>query len=59
MTANIAKGGPLWATPEQIADCIETGLQKKKDVIYAPWFWQIIMLVIKNIPEVIFKRLGL
>ncbi len=59
MTANIAKGGPLWATPEQIADCIETGLQKKKDVIYAPWFWQIIMLVIKNLPEVIFKRLGL
>ena len=59
MTANIAKGGPLWATPEQIADCIEKGLQKKKDVIYAPWFWQIIMLVIKNIPEVIFKRLGL
>jgi len=59
MTANIAKGGPLWATPEQIAACIEKGLQKKKDVIYAPWFWQIIMLVIKNIPEVIFKRLQL
>ena len=59
MTANIAKGGPLWATPEQIAFCIEKGLLKKKNVIYAPWFWQIIMLVIKNIPEVIFKRLGL
>lgn len=59
MTAHLAKGGPLWATPEQIAICIENGLQKKKDVIYAPWFWQIIMLIIKNIPEVIFKRLGL
>lgn len=59
MTAHLAKGGPLWATPEQIAACIENGLQKKKDVIYAPWFWQIIMLVIKNIPEAIFKRLGL
>jgi decaprenylphospho-beta-D-erythro-pentofuranosid-2-ulose 2-reductase len=59
MTANIAKGGPLWATPEQIAACIENGLQKNKDVIYAPWFWQIIMLIIKNIPESIFKRLGL
>lgn len=59
MTAHIEKGGPLWAQPEQIAACIEDGLQKKKDVIYAPWFWLIIMLVIKNIPEVIFKRLGL
>ncbi len=59
MTANIAKGGPLWATPEQIAVCIENGLQKKKDVVYAPLFWQIIMLVIKNVPEVIFKRLQL
>jgi decaprenylphospho-beta-D-erythro-pentofuranosid-2-ulose 2-reductase len=59
MTANIAKGGPLWATPEQIADCIESGISKKRDVIYAPWFWQIIMLVIRHVPEVIFKRLSL
>lgn len=59
MTASMEKGGPLWATPEQIAECIEKGLQKKKDVIYAPWFWRIIMLVIRHIPEIIFKRLGL
>ena len=59
MTASMEKGGPLWATPEQIAACIEKGLQKKKDVIYAPWFWRIIMLVIRHIPEIIFKRLGL
>ena len=59
MTAAIEKGGPLWATPEQIADCIENGLQKKRDVIYAPWFWQIIMLVIQHIPEMIFKKLSL
>jgi decaprenylphospho-beta-D-erythro-pentofuranosid-2-ulose 2-reductase len=59
MTAHIEKGGPLWATTEQVAVCIENGLQKKKDVIYAPWFWQIIMLVIRHIPEFIFKRLGL
>jgi hypothetical protein len=59
MTAMIDKNGPLWATTEQIAACIENGLKKKKDVIYAPWFWQIIMLVIRHIPESIFKRLGL
>ena len=59
MTAAIKKGGPLWATPEQIAHCIENGLQKKRDVIYAPWFWQIIMRVIQHLPEAIFKRLSL
>jgi decaprenylphospho-beta-D-erythro-pentofuranosid-2-ulose 2-reductase len=59
MTAGMDKSGPLWATTEQIAACIENGLKKNKDVIYAPWFWQIIMLVIRHIPEFIFKRLGL
>lgn len=59
MTAGIAKGGPLWAMPEQIAACIENGLQKKRDVIYAPWFWQVIMRIIQHLPEAIFKRLSL
>ena len=59
MTAAMDKSGPLWATTEQIAACIENGLSKKKDVIYAPWFWQYIMLVIRHIPEFIFKKLSL
>ncbi len=59
MTAAMPKNGPLWATTGQIAACIERGLQKKKDVIYAPWFWQYIMLVIRHIPEIIFKKLSL
>lgn len=59
MTALMDKSGPLWAKPEQIAACIDNGLKKKKDVIYAPWFWQYIMLVIRHIPEVIFKRMML
>lgn len=59
MTAAMDKSGPLWATTDRIAACIENGLQKKKDVIYAPWFWQVIMLVIRHIPEAIFKKLSL
>ena len=59
MTAAMDKSGPLWASTEQVAACIERGLQKKRDVIYAPWFWQYIMLVIRHIPEIIFKRLSL
>lgn len=59
MTAGMDKSGPLWAQPEQIAQYIERGIQKKCDVIYAPWFWQYIMLIIRHIPEKIFKRLSL
>lgn len=59
MTAAMDKSGPLWATTEQIAACIENGLQKKRNVIYAPWFWQYIMLIIRHIPEMIFKKLSL
>lgn len=59
MTAHLPKGGPLWATPDTVADCIEQGLAKKRDVIYTPWFWRFILLIIQHVPEAIFKRLSL
>ena len=59
MTADIEKGGPLWATPEMIAEGIAKAVESKKNVVYLPWFWQYIMLIIKHIPEFIFKRLKL
>ncbi|PVZ68923.1 SDR family oxidoreductase [Pelagibaculum spongiae] len=59
MTAAIAKGGPLWAKPEQVADDILNGLDKGKNEIYTLWFWRFIMMIIKYIPEPIFKRLSL
>lgn len=59
MTAGIDKKGPLWATPEVIARSIFAGVEKRRDVIYAPWFWMGVMAVIRRIPEVIFKKLKL
>lgn len=58
MTASFQKGG-LWATPEQIAEGIEKAVNKGKNVVYLPGFWRWIMLIIRNIPEPIFKRLSL
>ncbi len=49
----------LVAAPENIGEKIVAALKKKSDVIYLPWFWQYIMLIIKSIPEPIFKRLKL
>lgn len=59
MTAGIAKGGPLWATPDTIAAGVVAAIEKGQDVVYLPWFWRPIMLVIRLIPERVFKRLSL
>lgn len=59
MTAGIAKGGPLWAKPETIAAGIVSAIEKGRDVVYLPWFWRPIMLIIRLIPERVFKRLSL
>ena len=57
MTAHIAKKGALWATPETIAKGIINAIDKKRDVVYLPGFWRLIMLIIKHVPEGTFKRL--
>lgn len=53
------KKGLLWVGPERVAKDIIRGIDKSKDVIYTPWYWKWIMLVIKSIPERIFKKLSL
>jgi short-subunit dehydrogenase len=58
MTADFPKGA-LWAKPEQIASGIERAVEKGRDIVYLPGFWRLIMLVIRAIPEGIFKRLSL
>lgn len=59
MTAAFEKKGLLWATPEQIAQGIYRAVQKRRDTVYLPWFWRYIMLVIRHIPERVFKRMSL
>ncbi|MCC2625489.1 MAG: short-chain dehydrogenase [Burkholderiales bacterium] len=58
MTAEFKKG-LLWAKPGKVADDIVNAIFKKKDIIYTPWFWRYIMLIIKSIPESIFKKMKL
>ena len=56
MTAHMSKGA-LFSTPQKIAADIERGVRKGSDVIYSPFFWRWIMLIIAMIPERLFKRL--
>ena len=59
MTDHLDKGGPLWASPEQVARIIVRAENRKKRVVYAPWFWRYILLIIGTIPFAIFKRSSL
>lgn len=58
MTAAVEeKGGPLWATPDRVAADIERAVAKGRRVVYTPWFWWVIMMIIRHLPWVIFRRL--
>jgi len=58
MTKDFDKG-ILWASADKVADDIYKAAAKGKNEVYTPRFWAVIMLVIKSIPEAIFKRLNL
>ena len=57
MTASIAKGGPLWATPERVAADIQRAVDRGWAVVYTPWFWWPIMMIIRHLPRFVFHRL--
>ena len=58
MTTDFKKGF-LWVTPEVISKGIYRAIKKKREIVYLPFFWRYIMLIIKTIPEKIFKHLKL
>ncbi len=58
MTAAFPKGA-LWAQPADVARGIVAAVDRRQDVVYLPGFWRAIMLVIRHIPEFVFKKLSL
>ena len=58
MTAHVAQG-PLFAQPVQIGRGILKAIAGRNDVVYLPGFWRLIMFVIRNIPQRIFKAMNL
>ena len=60
MTWGILKpGSPLVAGPDRVAADIVQAIDRRRSIIYTPSFWRLIMLIIRGIPEPIFKRLKL
>ena len=59
MTEGLPLNPALNASPKKAAAAIYKAFKNKKDVAYVLPIWAIIMLIIRNIPEFIFKKLKL
>lgn len=59
MTASMNLPAGITAQPERVAADIFHAQQRGRSTIYTTWKWRWIMLVVKSIPEWIFKRLSL
>jgi decaprenylphospho-beta-D-erythro-pentofuranosid-2-ulose 2-reductase len=59
MTQGLPLPAPLVASADRVARDIVKAIAKRRDVCYAPGFWAAIMMVIRMMPRVVFKRLAL
>lgn len=49
----------LTATPQEVGEAVARAVGKGRDRIYVKPIWQLIMLVIRSLPEAVFKRSSL
>jgi decaprenylphospho-beta-D-erythro-pentofuranosid-2-ulose 2-reductase len=56
MTDGMEKGGFMWAAPEKVARAMRRGVQSGRRVFYVPWFWRLIMAVIRAVPAAVLHR---
>lgn len=59
MTYDLELPKILVVEPEYVANNIVDAIEKKKDRIYTPFFWKYILLIIRLIPNFIFKKLSM
>jgi short-subunit dehydrogenase len=57
MTAGMKKNF-LFTSPAATGRGIVRAVDRGRDVVYLPWYWRFVMLIIRAIPERIFKRLS-
>lgn len=50
------KKGFLWATPDRVALDIAKAVDAKKQVLFTPFFWRAIMLIICSLPRAIIQK---
>lgn len=58
MTAHLPPG-PLFTQPSVVARHILRAIEQRRDIVYVPPFWGLIMFVIRSVPGRIFKKMNL
>lgn len=58
MTAHLKKNA-LFADPAKVAKHIVRAIEKRKDVVYTPPFWALIMLAVRAVPRRVFKKMNM
>jgi short-subunit dehydrogenase len=56
MTAGIGPKGILWSRPDVIAAAIRKAAERGGPIVYAPWWWRLVMLAIRNAPAWLLHR---
>lgn len=59
MTVNLDLPEKLTAQPEDVANDIFNAQKKGKDILYTKSIWRLVMLIIKHIPEFMFKKMSI
>ncbi|MBL0709233.1 MAG: SDR family NAD(P)-dependent oxidoreductase, partial [Sulfurimonas sp.] len=59
MTQGLDLPKKLTAQPQEVADDIFKAQQGGKNILYTKWIWRYIMLIIKHIPEFMFKKMSI
>ncbi len=59
MTAHLKQQGAKLASRESVARKIVDGISRGKTEIYVPGHWRLIMLIIRNLPNVLFNKLNI
>ncbi|MEK9280682.1 MULTISPECIES: SDR family oxidoreductase [unclassified Bradyrhizobium] len=57
MTEGMKLIGPLTVEAQVVGDAILNAVQRRTDVVYVSGKWRLVMLIIKALPEAIFKKL--
>jgi short-subunit dehydrogenase len=57
MTEHLQLPKLLTGHPADVANTVYSAVKRKKNIVYVKWFWRWIMLIIRSIPEFMFKKL--
>ena len=59
MTLGMNLNPKLTAEPDEVAQAIFMAVKRNRNVVYVKPIWRLIMMIIRNIPENVFKKLSI